>query len=315
LTPSPINAEIDKMEQNEEYELLAALKKMLVNNYYNEVKTYNLTSEARLNEFNIFKLSQFIKIENAHNSARAFLRSNLIDALLSVLSFNNSYKTQLQPIFEIQNIYTQGATNLNLTLLNEENIDIDHINHSRIVMNLIGLKSLANSVASIFNSKFDYFVTKDIGFFYANEVLAIHCNGKLIGYMGNMKASKLKEFDLHTRNIYCLTLNLNILFDLYHPNTYRFHSVSNLMPIFKDISFFIQDSSKITNALDGLNALSFIHQYEFIDRYIDENGRISYTIRFRFENATGLDTKAIDGYIKGIEQVLIESNCEMRSKP
>jgi hypothetical protein len=66
--------------------------------------------------------------------------------------------------------------------------------------------------------------------------------------------------------------------------------------------------------LDGLNTLSFISHYEFIDRYVDEAGRISYTMKFRFDNASGLDSKAIEGYIRGIEKVLIEGNCEIRNK-
>jgi phenylalanyl-tRNA synthetase beta chain len=307
-----INGEINTTQENKDYELLSKVKQLLNSNYFSEVKTYNLTSENDLNSFNVFKYAKYVKIENAHNVARTYLRTNLIHALLKVYQYNDSYKTKLQPIFEIQKIYANNATHLNLTMINNNTIHLDRISGSKIVMNINALKGIANDIAKLLNTEFEYFVTSESNVFYNNELLAIQCNGQLIGYIGSIKASKLNDYDLLNEQIYCLTINLETLLQIYHKPIIRFTSVNNLMPIYKDISFAIHPLEKITNLLTELKNLDFVESYEFIDRYIINDELTSYTLRFRFNNIKGLSSKTIDGYLNEIEKKIIENHANIR---
>jgi phenylalanyl-tRNA synthetase beta chain len=179
-------------------------------------------------------------------------------------------------------------------------------------MNVNGLKSIANSIANLLNTKFEYFITSESNVFYNNELLAIQCNGKLIGYIGSIKSSQLKKYDLQNESIYCLTINLEMLIDTYISPTVHFSSVNNLMPIHKDISFIIHPLEKINNLLLALNNLDFIQSYEFIDRYVISDDQISYTLRFSFNNVKGLDSKVIDKYLSEIEKQIIENHANVR---
>jgi phenylalanyl-tRNA synthetase beta chain len=313
LPITPIIGEINITSDNKEYELITKIKSLLNSNFFNEVKTYNLTSLEDLNEFNIFKYTDFIKIENSHNLSRTHLRSNLISALLKIYQFNDSYKTKLQPIFEIQKIYANRTSHLNLTIIAPEIIHLDRISDSKIMMNVNVLKAISNEFAKLLNTEFEYFVTSESNVFYNNELLAVQCNGKLIGYIGSIKSSKLVNYDLSNQTIYCLSINLELLLEMYTKPIMHFVSVNNLMPIYKDISFIIHPLEKITNLLHALDNLDFIQSYEFIDRYvITEGEQISYTLRFRFNNIKGTNTKIIETYLTEIENKIIENHANIR---
>jgi hypothetical protein len=134
----------------------------------------------------------------------------------------------------------------------------------------------------------------------------------LIGYIGLIKSSKLKKYDLQAESIYCLTINLESLLTTYVQPTLQFEHVSKLMPIYKDVSFMIHHLEKINNLLTSLNTLDFIHSYEFIDRYQINAEQISYTIRFNFNNAKGTDNRTIDNYLKEVERRIIENHATIR---
>jgi phenylalanyl-tRNA synthetase beta chain len=312
LPTTPIVGEINNTQNNQNFGLLSKLKVVLTSNYFNEVKTYNLTNPSSVNEMNVFKYTKFIKIENAHNLSRTYLRTNLISDLLKVYQFNNSYKTKLQPIFEIQKVYHGDTNQLNLTALTTNIVHIDQISGSKIIMNVNTLKSMANAIANLFNTKFEYFITSELEPFYSNELIAIQCNGKLIGYIGLIKPSKLKNYDLQNEIIYCLTINLEMLLDMYVPPIVRFSLVNNLMPIYKDISLIIHPLEKISNLLKAIDNLNFVQSYEFIDRYKIDDEQISYTLRFRFNNVRGLDNRTIDKYLTEIEKQIIENHAALR---
>ncbi|MDE6476640.1 MAG: hypothetical protein K2L48_00280 [Mycoplasmoidaceae bacterium] len=74
-------------------------------NYFTETRSYNLVNKQSLDQFNVFHLTDSVKIANPLNSNHEYMRSNLIESLLDVYQFNLSYKNNLQPIFEIQKIY------------------------------------------------------------------------------------------------------------------------------------------------------------------------------------------------------------------
>lgn len=148
--------------------------------------------------------------------------------------------------------------------------------------------------------------------FYNNDVLSIKFAGHNIGYLGALKNSNLNEYDLNSKTIYCLSINLNMLFDIYQkPKTY-FHSINKLMPIVKDISFYVNQSINMIHAIQAIEELSFVQNYEFIDHYLKDDGHISYTIRFSFANIQNLQTKDIDDHINKIIKTLSEHGCIIR---
>ncbi|GHU30493.1 hypothetical protein FACS1894166_00230 [Bacilli bacterium] len=311
LLEAPIQYDLGKLNNNYEYYLTSQIKSILNGNFINEVKTYNLVSEQRLNTFNLYKYTTPIKIDNSHNLERAYFRTNLINEMLKIYEYNASYKTSLQPIFEIQKIYG-NENELSLTVLSSDTINLDHISKSKLNVNVNYLKAIANQIADLFGIKFEYLHTTETGIFYRNEELAIRYSGRLIGYIGLIKQTMLQPYSLHDKNIYCLSLNLSMLLNLYHPTRIKFNAINKLQPVFKDVSFFINDGEKIENLLNALKLLPFIDSYKFIDRYVNADEQVSYTIEFKFVADKTINTKTIDDYLNQIYQKMVESNCIVR---
>jgi phenylalanyl-tRNA synthetase beta chain len=311
ITPKPVNGDLTKDNNNTVYRLYSKLEDILAVNYFSQVKTYNLVSETDLSNFNIFKYTNFIKITNANNQSRQYLRTNLIHNLLKVYEFNLSYKTPIQPIFEIQNIYT-SKTYKNLTLLTPSVKFINRLNDSKIKYDINVLRGIVDLIANVFNAKFDYFTSLDNPYFYPNEMLTINFAGQLIGYIGLIKTSELKPYGLNDQLIYGVTINLEMLFDLYTPPQIQFSPINDLMPIYKDISFYVSPTTRINNALATIKKLPFVQHYDFIDRFVNQKGEISYTIRFELINTKNLKAIEIDQYYQQIISILIEFNCVVR---
>jgi phenylalanyl-tRNA synthetase beta subunit len=148
--------------------------------------------------------------------------------------------------------------------------------------------------------------------FYNNDVLSIKFAGHNIGYLGAIKKSNLKQYDLDGKIIYCLSINLNLLLDMYHESKTKFHSIDKLMPIIKDVSFFVNRNINIIHAIHALNELDFIKYYEFIDHYIKDDEYVSYTIRFTLTNIVNMETKDIEQNLNKIINVLNEHGCVIR---
>lgn len=135
IPTSPIYESLGCKCQDREFELIAKLKQWLTSNHFFEVKTYNLVNKSKLNKFNLFNYTKFTEIKNANNVDRSFLRTNLIESMLKVYQYNVSYKTELLPIFEIQEIYNDQIYK-NLTILTPDKINFDYLSKSRINVNL-----------------------------------------------------------------------------------------------------------------------------------------------------------------------------------
>lgn len=309
---SSIKTEIVLDDHNIEFNKIDEIRKLMNSNYFTETRSYNLVNKQSLDQFNVFHITDSIKIANPLNSNHEYMRSNLIESLLNVYQFNLSYKNNLQPIFEIQKIYYSNKSEWNLTGLTFSDLVLDKVNKSKIVYNVDSLKSITNSVANIFNATFDYFPIKNSDVFYADETLAVYCSGQLIGYIGRIKDSKVNKFGLNGKEIYIFTINLNLLFNMYHPSNYKVEYKSNLMPVYKDISYVSTINSNTTNVIEELKELHFIDKFEYIDIYQVENNNYSYTLRVYFKNNKKYSSEEIDQYIKEIQHALITEHCEVR---
>ncbi len=308
----PIKTEIVLNDINTEFNKLSELKQLMNNNYFTETKTYNLVSQKSLDTFNVFHITDYIKIANPLNSNREYFRTNIIESLLEVFKYNSSYKNKLQPVFEIQKIYTKSKTFINITALTENIICLDKINKSNIIYNVDSLKSIINSIANAFNTKFDYFASKSSDFFYSDEMLSIYCCGQLIGFVGRLRQSKLHSYDLNDKPIYAFTLNLNLLFDLYKPASHRVQYTNKLIPVYKDVSYITVINANTLSIIEELKDLPFISSFEFIDVYPINDEKCSYTIRLYFNNDKKLTSNEIDECMKQVHYCLTKLHCEVR---
>lgn len=302
LQPIAIEDKLIPIEPNTEHNLKSSLKNILLNNYFSEVKTYNLTNQSNLNKFNLFKLTNPIKIQ-CNNSNREYFRTNLIDGMLKVYKYNDARKITLLPIFEIQNIFTNSIKTTNLTCLCLNEYVVDNITHSRIALNLNFFKGILDEISRLFNVNLS-FNSIDIHEFYNNETLTISFKNKVIGYVGKIKKSQLKSYDLSNKDIYCLTINIDSLLKHYEPSQFKVKSFGSFQTVSKDVNIVLPKNG-INNIKEKLNAIKKIPDIsnaEIINIFEKDNNVI-YTVRYWLVDTKQFKSNDIDLIAREIDNI------------
>ncbi len=302
LKPISVEDKLLPVEENTEYELKQQVKEVLINNYFSEVKTYNLTNQSNLNKFNLFNVKDPVKIL-CNNSNREYFRTNLIDNMLKVYKYNDARKLELIPIFEIQNLFSNSSKTTNLTCLCLDQYKVDNITKSTLFTNSNYLKAIVNQIANVFNAKVE-FKTKEINEFYNNESIEILAYGKVIGYLGKIRKSLLKPYDLDNENIYCLSINIESLFANYKQPQFKVKEFGAFQRLSKDINITLnkENASEINNKLQAIKKLPDIVNAKIINTF-EKDGTIVYTIRYYLVDTKQFKTNDIDLIAKEIENL------------
>jgi phenylalanyl-tRNA synthetase beta chain len=280
-----------------EYYFNHSIRNLLCKNYFYECKTYNTTTAKDLLTFNIFEYKNNVHVTTANNINREYLRTNLIHALLNVYKYNLFHKNTLVPIYEIQKIYQNNQLGeLNLTCLSPKEYIIDKVNGSKITYNINGLNGILKSIIQIFNVKGVTIVpTDEIKLFYKNETVKIMYQNKIIGYIGSVKSSILKTFDI-SDEIYILTINLNNLIANFVPKQLTYQPISTIQTVVKDITFAFDNATPLQPLIDKITNLDYVDDVTFIDKYTSET-KISYTVRVKFIAKKDLTKEIINNYV------------------
>lgn len=298
-----INDELLPLQDNTEYDIKQKIKDVLLNNYFYEVKTYNLTSKDKINKFNIFDLSSPLEIQT-YNLNRKYFRLSLIDHMLKVYQYNNARKLDLMPIFEIQNIFTTNLKTTNLTCLSNDQLFIDKASNCLIPINLNYFKNVLKNIGDILNVKFEFALGHKIDF-YDNECLSIIANNKVIGYMGKIKNSCLHDYDLDKRNIYCLSININELIDNFKKITFKINSFGPYQRLYKDIDIALENSNceLISYRLNSIKKISGIVECEIISIY-QKNNMTIFTVRYYLDDSKQYSSADLDLIAKEIDLII-----------
>ncbi|MDR2636517.1 MAG: phenylalanine--tRNA ligase subunit beta [Mycoplasmataceae bacterium] len=292
-----------------EYYFINRFWNILSNNFVYEVKTYNTTNKNNLNKFNVFDYQDNVEIISSNNINRQMLRNNLIGSMLNVYKYNLQYKNSIHPIFETQKIYQNGKDGIkNLTILSPEKYNLDNVNHSQIVYNINGLKGIIEQIVNLLNAKVNYKLSENENF-YNNECVSIEYNNAIIGYIGCLKKTLLSEYNINDK-VYCATLNWNDLYENFSESVNVFQPISNLMPIIKDVTF-IYDNISFAQPCSEVRKLAFINNIEFIDRF-ENNGTVTYTLRFFMKNQENLTKNIIDKNLEEIISIFAANNIKIK---
>ncbi|MCF0227252.1 MAG: hypothetical protein HUJ52_00325, partial [Malacoplasma sp.] len=296
----------------DEYYFVSKLREMLNYAHILEAKTYNLTSKQELQNFNIFDLPSVYEVNPCSNTARQFMRLSTINELVKVMNYNASHKVPLQPVFELQKIYSDKFY-YNLTILAPARVTADHINEIHFNFNTFGLKGILEKMCNIFNCELD--LTKaNNKYLYPTDTLAINYKGELIGYIGAIKSSYLKQYKLANEVLYVLTINIDKLIANYTKKEFKFKPISNVLPTFKDITVDTTTSTDINKMSQEFATLGFIEKFKFIKAYQIDDATMAYTIRFALINDLGstLTKEEIDADIKQIVAIIKKYKGEVK---
>lgn len=311
IKDEPIYTALDAdTDIKDEYFYINRIRNLLVENYFSEAKTYNLTSDNSLDSFNLFNLKPMYHINPCSNLAHEYMRLGLTNELVKVMQYNANRKNELIPIFEIQKIYNKDFA-LNLTCLTPQRVIIDSINDSQLIFNTFGLKGIVNLIAASFYTLFKYKKAKN-KYLYDNDCLEIYHQNKLIGLIGCIKDNLLKPYKI-SQPLYLLSINLNSLIDKFNPNVYKVKKLEKLSPVIKDLTFNATSQTNIESIIDNLNKLSYLNSWSFTKAYHLNDNEIAYTIHLSLSNNDKVLTKDdIKKYLDEIVSFIKAAKAEVK---
>ncbi|MCQ2747942.1 MAG: hypothetical protein MJ223_01570 [Mycoplasmoidaceae bacterium] len=302
LNPVAIADNLLPVANNTEYDLKQQIKDLFINNYFTEVKTYNLTNKSNLDKFNIFDKKNPIRILS-NNSNREFFRLSLIDNMLKVYQYNDARKLSLRPIFEIQKLFTNDQKNLNITALTLDKYIVDTITHSELLTNLNYFKSLLKQLSTILNTQFSFKQAK-LNCFYENETIAIGSNNEIIGFVGKIRSSVLKDYDLNNKQIYALTINIEKLLSMYQSPVIKIKEFGVFQTISRDINIILDESNAhlVSKKLEQIKQITNIADAKVVNIFKKDN-KLIYTVRYYLTDKRNFTAKDIESITKQIENL------------
>ncbi len=288
--------------ENIDYDIKQNIKNILLNNYFSEVKTYNLTNKNNLEKFNLFKAKDPIKIM-CNNSNREYFRFNLLDAMLKVYKYNDARKLQLHPIFEIQKIFTNKDKTTNITCLSLNKYLIDNITGSGLATNVNYFKAIANEIAKVLNAKISFVITQ-VNDFYSNETIGISYKNNIIGYIGKIKASSLKNYDLSNKQIYALTMNIDKLIDDYKKLKFVVKPFGIFQKLSKDVNIILEQANihLVNEKIQQIKNIKDIEDVKIINIFNKDNKTI-YTVRYYLVDTRQFTANDLELISKQIENL------------
>ncbi len=173
------------------------IKDIIIGFNYIECNSYNLTSEETLKKMEFTR--NHVKVSNPVNIDYNSLRNWIIPGLMKILSENKHYEYP-QKIFEAGTIF-----------LNDENESLGLLNCSSSA-NFTDMKQIIDYIFNSLNVKFSLDEVKHESFIEGRSG-EITCNGKKLGYIGEINPKVINNFNLEMP-VSGFEINLSELFNL-----------------------------------------------------------------------------------------------------
>lgn len=284
LPVKPIKFFMNKFTHDEKIDRLNIVRNFLINKQFYEVKTYNLTSSKTLNLYNWFDIKEKFEVNNAISSDKQFLRNNLINEMLEVLSYNNQHKQNLLNIFEIQKIHFSIDNSHDvLCCLATTDIFKNPLDNSSVNNTIYTIKSLFDALSDKlgFNLDRKYNLSDLESIDHVNNFELIY-KDKIAGLVGKLNNNILSDRYKLNNSVYFICLDLDAAFDSIKSNINVYNKISELNPIYKDITFTNPDKIDLQNITSKLLAIDLITSVDLIDVFTKNDSK-SYTITLKIQ--------------------------------
>lgn len=283
IDPQPILS--SQINMNENYENNNIEK---VNNYFQMkgfslTKTYNLTSLKTLDKYNLFNAKKFIKIINPISNEKEYIRTSLIGQMINVYEYNNSYKNELIPIFELQKLNYDDKEKYHLSFLSNSQIFFNNINKSFLKVDLFYLKSIIFDFYKLFEIpiKFKKITNENLPDFIAknNSLIVTDLKNNILGYIGQISPKITKENKIDEKLFFGEILADNLIFSE-RKNNFKINSnFSKTHDINRRLSF-VLDNHSIDKLIESFEKCEYINSYNVIDAFKLNENETSYNIEF-----------------------------------
>ncbi|WP_027123981.1 phenylalanine--tRNA ligase subunit beta [Mycoplasmoides pirum] len=279
LKQEPIVANYSlEFEENNNYEMLKKLHEKLCNLQISNVHTYNLTNYEDAKIFDFFNHKEPIKVLDANSVEREYFRVNIISNLLKVLDLNKKRKNKLIPIFELQNLLTQKGSEHHIGIALPSKLFENNYINSGIENNLLTMKGLSNIIVDNFGFRCAYKKIDQSDYLITNDSLQLVVYNQIIGYIGQVRPSILKKYDLADTPIYVLDINLEKLITSLNRIQKEYVTYSKLQNIDRDITFTLEPNNAFDDFIEVIDSIPEIIKWELISIYEKETNEKNNSI-------------------------------------
>lgn len=283
ILQTEVDFDFDVIEDNK-----TILETKLLNKGLSLVKTLNLCSKQKNEEFNLFETKKWVQIINPISNEREYFRNNLIEQHLNVLAFNSARKNKMLNIFEIQGLNYDETWKQHLCITLSEPLYINKVSGDKIKNDLLTLKSLVTDILSGFGLKPKFKelkIQKD--FILKNNAFSIYVNNKLIGHGGQINPYIAKNYNYINDNaIYFLEVDINGIIEktndekLIVKTENEHHNIKRLLTINIAENNNYTDIEKIFNDYLNKNIISDLE----LETVYQKDEKKAYTFSFVIES-------------------------------
>lgn len=271
-------------QDNSGYEMIQSLVLKLQDLQISNVHTYNLSSLSDAKKLDLFGYNDPMRVLNYSSNEHEYFRLNIITNLLKVLEYNKVRKNPLRAIYEIQNLINMQVSNMHIGIVVPIELFKTSYNNSGVANNLLTMKGLSEIIIRNFGFNCKYEKIDESKYLVVSDSLKLVVYQEIIGYIGKLRSSIAKEYNLEDYNIYVLDINLEPLINSINRIEHQYEPISNLQNIDRDITFKIAKSATFENFVNVIDQISEIVKWELISIY-DSKQNIKEKMNYLIEVA------------------------------
>lgn len=264
FAPEPIKADYILNQDNHNYEMLQTLSAKLQNLQISNIHTYNLTTLKKAKQFTFFDYGEPMRVRRPLSSDHEYFQLNVINNLLDVLKYNKDRKNALKPLFEIKNIMNLEHASVHIGIVLPTPLFKSTLTHEQIPNNLLTMKGLSEVIVNNFGFNCDYEKIKESPFLIENDALKLIVYQEIIGYIGRIRPSLLKEYDLDHDAIYALDINLDPLIKSLNRTETNYEPVSKFQNVERDITFQVLNNDDFDHFAKTISKIKEVKKWELI---------------------------------------------------
>ena len=281
------------------------MKRVLVEQGYNEVMTYSFYSKKDLAALDLREDDEegkVIIIENPISDNYEVMRRTLIPSLLGVVSRNVKKGNTAGRIFELARTYIP------------KNLPVDDFPTERkhLCVAVFGenedfftLKGVLAEIEDNFRVKFNLGVRAEKTYLHPGVSAKILLNGKEVGVYGQVTYETCAKFDLECK-VYVLELDYDAL-SAEFTTPFRFESLPKFPDVKRDLALVADEKITCGEIEDVIRSACKLNvkSVELFDVYVgaqlgEGKKSMAFTVTFCSDGVKPLETEDVDGFVKRI---------------
>lgn len=276
------NTSYTPRHKNVKLDNIFRLKQMFVDRGFYELNTISLSNLNLIKKLNLnINDDDLIKISNPLNADLKYMRINMADSILNVISSNNKHSNKNLRVFEIARVYNK---NENVGALPYEKTTLCFAVSGKSI-DFFKYKSMVENVSNTLNIVFDY---SESNIAYLNNYKSANINlaDKTVGYLGFVHPTILKNYEIDEDVLIC-EICLDDFIEIQKQITH-FEAFSKFQSVNRDFSFIVSNDMQYKELAKVVKESSgkYCKNVELIDVYDGtgiEEGFKSLTFRLTFE--------------------------------